>query len=74
MRKYFMSNLKELSNQELVDMRDHAYEAELRLKKVRWMHDTKVSVSRRSTSVAGELCRRLLEGTMKFDDNGELKW
>jgi len=68
-----MSNLKELSNQELVTMRDDAYEAEVRMQKVQWMHDTKASVSRRSTSVANELCRRLLEGTMEFDDNGELK-
>lgn len=68
-----MSNLKELSNQQLVTMRDDAYEAEVRMQSKRWMHDTKASVSRRSTSVANELCRRLLEGTMEFDDEGELK-
>ena len=68
-----MSNLKELSNQELVTMRDDAYEAEVRMQSKRWMYDTKASVSRRSTSVANELCRRLLEGTMEFDDDGELK-
>ena len=68
-----MIKLKELSNQELIEMRDSAYEAEVRMQSKRWMHDTKASVSRRSTEVANELCRRLLEGTMELDDDGELK-
>lgn len=68
-----MIKLKELSNQELIEMRDSAYEAEVRMQSKRWMHDTKASVSRRSTAVANELCRRLLEGTMELDDEGELK-
>tara|TARA_R110000772_G_scaffold41224_1_gene95818 strand:- start:542 stop:748 length:207 start_codon:yes stop_codon:yes gene_type:complete len=68
-----MIKLKELSNQELIEMRDSAYEAEVRMQSKRWMHDTKASVSRRSTAVANELCRRLLEGTMELDDDGELK-
>ena len=67
-----MLNLKELSNQELATMRDNAYEAELRTQNMRWMHDTKASVSRRTTAVSQEVCRRLVEGTIKFDDNGEL--
>ena len=68
-----MIKLKELSNQELIETRDRAYEAEVRMQSKRWMHDTKASVSRRSTEVANELCRRLLEGTMELDDDGELK-
>ena len=68
-----MIKLKELSNQELIETRDRAYEAEVRMQSKRWMHDTKASVSRRSTAVANELCRRLLEGTMELDDDGELK-
>ena len=67
-----MLNLKELSNQELATMRDNAYEAEMRTLNMRWMHDTKASVSRRTTAVSQEVCRRLVEGTIKFDDNGEL--
>ena len=68
-----MLNLKELSNQELATMRDNCYEAEMRTRNMQWMHDTKASVSRRTTAVSIELCRRLVEGTMEFDDNGELK-
>jgi hypothetical protein len=68
-----MLNLKEISNQELATMRDNAYEAEMRTRNMRWMHDTKASVSRRTTAVSQEVCRRLVEGTMEFDDNGELK-
>ena len=67
-----MLNLKELSNQELATMRDNAYEAEMRTRNMRFMHDTKASVSRRTTAVSQEVCRRLVEGTIKFDDNGDL--
>ena len=67
------NDLQELSNQELIEMRDHAYDAELRMQRVGWMHDTKLSVSKRVTSVANELCRRLLEGTIEFNDEGKLK-
>ena len=67
-----MLNLKEISNQELATMRDNAYEAEMRTLNMRWMHDTKASVSRRTTAVSQEVCRRLVEGTIKFDDNGQL--
>mgnify|MGYP003670495867 FL=1 len=67
-----MLNLKELSNQELATMRDNCYEAEMRTRNMRFMHDTKASVSRRTTAVSQEVCRRLVEGTIKFDDNGQL--
>ena len=68
-----MLNLKEISNQELATMRHFAYEAEMRTQNMQWMHDTKASVSRRTTAVSQEVCRRLVEGTIEFDDNGELK-
>tara|TARA_B110000967_G_C18710312_1_gene472366 strand:+ start:307 stop:528 length:222 start_codon:yes stop_codon:yes gene_type:complete len=66
------NDLQELSNQELIEMRDHAYDAELRMQKVAWMHDTKLSLSKRVTSISNELCRRLAEGTIVFDDEGNL--
>ena len=67
-----MKNLKELSNQELLEMRDTAYEEELRLKKNARRYGSKTSTSRRVTSCANEMGRRMIEGTMKFNDEGKL--
>jgi hypothetical protein len=67
-----MKDLKELSNQELLEMRDTAYEEELRLKASAWRYGSKTSVSRIVTSCANEIGRRMIEGTMEFNDDGEL--
>ena len=72
MRNYYLKDLKELSNQELLEMRDTAYEEELRLKKNAWRYGSKTSLSRRVTSCANEMGRRMIEGTMEFNDEGEL--
>ena len=72
MRNYYLKDLKELSNQELLEMRDTAYEEELRLKKSAWRYGSKTSLSRRVTSCANEMGRRMIEGTMEFNDEGEL--
>jgi hypothetical protein len=60
------------TNEQLVSERDHAAKQEELLSSAKHMHSVKRSAGNRVTAVANELCKRLLEGSIVFDENGIL--